>query len=236
MNIQLLKEYIYDIILSENISKETRAKLRKKSLLNPHASMRVVREVDEEGRDIMASVSSLSKSSYIHLPKNTWTSVSADDLSETQMQEIWSLFKRTYFSIGMHISSLEELFLKCPHLIILDNDGDQIINAFIAMTKTKWGYKLNALGHDGTRLSKDAIINKHYELLTTSGYFAALSEKMESVMRDRGLENVKDSRVLYSIFGDKIEVVEDGYYMKYVDLVGLKRKCIFGLPVIPESV
>jgi len=29
MNIQLLKEYIYDIILSENISKETRAKLRK---------------------------------------------------------------------------------------------------------------------------------------------------------------------------------------------------------------
>jgi len=31
MNIQLLKEYIYDIILSENISKETRAKLSKKA-------------------------------------------------------------------------------------------------------------------------------------------------------------------------------------------------------------
>jgi len=198
----------------------------------PLVRLRAEREVDEEGREIMASVSRPSKKASLNLPKNTWTFVSAADLAETQKQEIWSLFERTYGAIGMHMSSPEELFSKCPHLVVLDNDEDPNINAFIALSRTPFGYKLNALGHDGTSPSKRAIISKHQDLLTTRGYFAALSEDMERVMRRSGLDNVKDSHVLRAIFGDKIQLVGDGYYMKDVDGVGLKRKAIFGLPVI----
>ena len=193
-------------------------------------ALMIEREVDEGGRQIMASLSRRRKTASLILPKNTWIAANASDLSESQKSRVWELFEQTYGAIGMHVNSQNDLLTKYPHLFILDNDDNPDINAFIAMSATRFGYKLSALGHDGTSPSKRAIITKHIDLLTTRGYYAALSEDMERVVRRGGLDNVKDPYVIRAIFGQDVELVGDGYYMKDVGGVGRKRKAIFGMP------
>lgn len=159
-----------------------------------------------------------------------WAMVTADKISAYDNGQIWALYEKSYRDIGMHLTDVAELLSKYPHLVVLRDE--QGIAAFIAMSKTALGYRLSAMGHNGERSSRKAIILKHVELLSAEGYYASLSGDMEERVRRSGMESLKDPNTLERVFGGKIIILEDGAFLKEIGSLGLKRKALYGKPIL----
>mgnify|MGYP001348236446 FL=1 len=108
----------------------------------------------------------------VQLEKNQWTEAVNSKFDSEQEEELWTLYDIAYSRIGKHIWSKNELINKYPVFEVIDHDDDPDIDIFIAMKKTPFGLKVAAMGHDGTKKSKKAVVMKMLKLLNTRGYYA----------------------------------------------------------------
>ena len=115
-----------------------------------------------------------------------------------------------------------------------DNDDDPDIDIFIAMKSTPWGKKIAALGHDGKRKSRKAVMVKTTKLLKSRGYYTEASGAIEKLLKRSGFENIKDESVIQEIMGHKGDIIleGDGYYSRSLGSIGRHTKTLFGNPIV----
>ena len=199
-------------------------------------ALMIEREICENGRQIMASqkTSMANRIAEVFLQKNKWDETSNKDFSGEQQEEVWTLYDIAYSAIGKHIGSKSELINKYPLFEVADIDDDPDIDIFIAMKKTPFGKKIAAIGHDGTRASKKALIKKYIELLKTRGYYTEASGKMEEIIEKGGVSRIKDEEVIMKIMGFKGDIIleGDGYYSRTLGSIGRHTKALYGKPTV----
>jgi len=180
-------------------------------------------------REMMAE-----KLARIVLEKDKWLETNNNRFDSEQEGDLWTLYDIAYGAIGKHIGSKEELIRKYPVFEVIDNDDDPDIDIFIAMKSTPFGKKIAAMGHDGTRKSKKAVIVKMLNLLSQRGYYTEASDKIEEILRRGGMDNIKDPDVIMTIMGSKGDIIleGDGYYSRSLGSIGRHTKALFGNPLI----
>ena len=151
------------------------------------------------------------------------------------------------------ITSKEKLFdyYPCHLLVLYDNeDMKKKIIGGVMWWQTPYGNKIATSFSETPEIYKKYVLEKYYELLTTPGYYAELSDVLEYLMRKKGLTNITDvdtlKRVLSlndpDIFIDDTDPRRIQYMLNnqpspiksYTrNIAGnLHRKALYGLPCI----
>lgn len=176
----------------------------------------------------------IKKIAKVHLQKNKWEEARNNQFDSEQQEQLYFLYDCAYGSIGKHIGSKEELIRKYPLFEILDHDEDPDIDIFIAMKDTRFGKKVAALGHDGKKKSRKAVIIKMLSLMKTRGYYTEASDAIEKLLRKNGFDNIKDEEVIEKVMGHKGDLIfeGDGYYSRGLGSIGRHTKALFGSPIV----
>jgi len=175
----------------------------------------------------------LHKKARVALPPSKWVDAVSTELDRAQKEQVWTVYHMTYATIGEHIGSLGQLLSKYKLLWLMDVDGDQEIDAFIAYKKTPFGYKIALGGTDGTRAAVRAFVRKHQELMVRPGWYAEASGKPDKLMSKMGLRPLEDESAVRGVLvGKDIEWGQDGWYTRTLGGLGKVKKRMYGHPIV----
>lgn len=165
------------------------------------------------------------------LQQNKWETLISTSDKEEVGGELVDLVRQAYHNTpeGSFVNSLRDVIPSDWEVI--DWDGDTSINATIFFRKPRgnehWrGYKIQGIGHDGERVSKDRAVKKLVEMLNTSGYWLEGSDAMRAVLLKLQAPVVTDEQLLQRLFNDQS--------LKMIDRTTYRRK--ISNRVITESV
>jgi hypothetical protein len=97
-------------------------------------------------------------------------------------------------------------------------------------TENWTGYKIQGIGHDGTRTSKDKAINKVQELLSRPGVWIESSDAMRHLLKKLNVQSINDEQFLQHLFNDpNLKMVSDDTYTRALS-GGNVTETVFGYP------
>jgi hypothetical protein len=172
------------------------------------------------------------------LPKNSWELlISTADKSEVG-DDLVSLVQTAYSKTpqGSFINSLKDVIPSDWNVIDWDQDPD--VDACVFYRKSRagetWtGYKIQGLGHDGARTSKDKAISKITQMLTNQGVWLESSDAMRAVLKKLNVPSVTDLNTLQRLFNDPhLEKVDDDTYDRRLPDGKVIRETVFGNPTL----
>jgi hypothetical protein len=117
-----------------------------------------------------------------------WLEITADKLSKDNelSKEIFDLVQTAYASIGgnLKIKSVNDLAAEAPRIKSLDVDKDNHPDAVVIFKPTFGGkgWKVTAIGHDGEKPSKSAVVKELGKILNKDGYFMEVSSPMSDIL------------------------------------------------------
>lgn len=176
------------------------------------------------------------KISELTLPKNQWTLlISAEDKAEAG-PELVRLVGRAYASTdkGSMIQSLRDVVPSDWE--VLDWDQDPDIDACIFYRKPRgneqWtGYKLQGLGHDGSRQSKHKAIEQITRLLQKPGVWIESSDALRHVLNKLHTPAVTGQDFLRRLFNDpNLTMLDDNTYVRVLQNGTKIKETVFGHP------
>lgn len=174
------------------------------------------------------------------LPKNQWQLVVSNGDKEELGTDLVSLVKNAYSNTpqGSFVNSIKDVIPSDWNVIDWDQDPDVDACVFYRTNRgnESWnGYKIQGLGHDGTRTSKDKAINKIRELLSKPGVWIESSDAMRHLLKKLNVPSVTDEQVLQKLFKDPdLKMTSDDTYVRKL-ASGLKvTETVFGNPKINE--
>lgn len=172
------------------------------------------------------------------LPKNSWELlISTEDKSEVG-DDLVSLVQAAYSktSQGSFVNSLKDVIPSDWNVIDWDQDPD--VDACVFYRKSRagetWtGYKIQGLGHDGSRTSKDKAVSKITQMLSNSGMWIESSDAMRAVLKKLNVPAVTDLNILQRLFNDPyLEKVNDDTYDRRLPDGKVIRETVFGNPTL----
>jgi hypothetical protein len=172
------------------------------------------------------------------LPKNSWELlISTADKSEVG-DDLVSLVQTAYSKTpqGSFINSLKDVIPSDWNVIDWDQDPD--VDACVFYRKSRagetWtGYKIQGLGHDGARTSKDKAISKITQMLSNPGVWIESSDAMRAVLKKLNVPAVTDLNTLQRLFNDPhLEKVDDDTYDRRLPDGKVIRETVFGNPTL----
>jgi hypothetical protein len=141
------------------------------------------------------------------------------------LSEVWGMYKESYRSIGMHVSSPNGL-LDYDHWEIFF-DGTTPV-AFNLYTRTPFGLKTGVLGTDGSAPAKAAIKTHLRARYNRPGVYGEVSHAVERLTQ--GVPVVCAVHVPKTL-RKKVVVLEDGvHYTRSIEGVGTVTKKLVGNP------
>lgn len=165
------------------------------------------------------------------LPRDEWETLISTSDKEEVSSDLIDLVRNAYNNTpeGSFVNSLKDVIPSDWEVI--DWDGDTSINATVFFRKPRanetWqGYKIQGLGHDGQRTSKDRAIKKMVDMLHISGYWLEGSDAMRVVLLKLQAPIVTNEQFLQSLFDDPT--------LKMIDRTTYQRK--LNNRIITESV
>lgn len=172
------------------------------------------------------------------LPKNKWELVVSNGDKEELGTDLVSLVRHAYSNTpqGSFVNNIKDVIPSDWNVIDWDSDPDVDSCVFYRTNRTNenWiGHKIQGLGHDGTRTSKDKALNKISSLLTTNGWWIESSDAMRHVLLKLNLAPVKDEQFLQQLFNDKsLNMIDDNTYQRKLPGGNVVRETVFGNPVL----
>lgn len=172
----------------------------------------------------------------LSLPKNKWeTLISSADKHEAG-DELVNLVQHAYSVTpkGSMVHSLKDVIPSDWNVIDWDKDPD--IDACVFYRKNRpgenWvGYKIQGLGHDGTRTSKDKAINKILTLLSKPGVWIESSDAMRHVLQKLNTPSITDEHFLQTLFNDpNLQMIDQNTYQRQLDNGDVIKETVFGNP------
>lgn len=172
----------------------------------------------------------------INLQKNQWELLISSSDKQEAGPELVDLVKHAYSVTpkGSMIQSLKDVIPSDWNVIDWDQDPD--IDACVFYRKNRqgesWvGYKIQGLGHDGTRQSKDKAIHKMLDLLKKPGVWIESSDALRHVLHKMNAPSVKDERFLQQLFNDQsLHMVQDDTYRRTLHNGQEIQETVFGQP------
>jgi len=176
------------------------------------------------------------------LPKNQWVV----DISNSDKQEVGkdliNLVQTAYSKTpqGSFVNSIADVVPSDWNVIDFDQDPDVDSCVFYRGPRgneTWQGYKIQGLGHDGSRPSKDKAIGKVHELLGKRGWWIESSDAMRAVLKKLNVPAVTDPRLLKRLFNDpNLTMIDQDTYERYLPNGQKVTETVFGNPVLDKSV
>ena len=172
------------------------------------------------------------------LPKNSWELLISSADKEEVGTELVDLVKHAYSSTpqGSFVNSIKDVIPSDWKIIDWDHDPDVDATVFYRANRSgeNWvGYKIQGLGHDGQRASKDKAINQIKDLLGRQGWWMESSDAMEHILKRVGLTPVDDEQFLKTLFKDhNLKMVDKDSYIRKLTNGQLIRETVFGKPAL----
>jgi hypothetical protein len=170
------------------------------------------------------------------LPKNQWVV----DISNADKQEIGDnlvdLVQNAYSNTpqGSFVNSIADVVPSDWNIIDFDQDPDVDSCVFYRSPRggEKWrGFKIQGLGHDGSRMSKDKAIGKVHELLSKHGWWIESSDAMRAVLKKLNVPAVTDVELLKRLFNDpNLTMVDQDTYKRHLPNGQTITETVFGHP------
>ena len=82
----------------------------------------------------------------------------------------------------------------------IDIDNTEDADAVIFGRKTKFGIKIQGIGHDGEQKSKAEVLKRNAKILNINGYWVEASDAMEHIFYKMGVPYISSEKVAQSIF------------------------------------
>lgn len=172
------------------------------------------------------------------LSKNQWelllSTADKEEVSHDLVRLVTQAYSNT--SQGSFVNSIKDVIPS--DWLAIDWDQDPDVDACVFYRKNRpgenWiGFKIQGLGHDGTRSSKDKAIAKIQQLLTKPGIWIESSDAMRAVLKKLNVPTVTDLTTLQLLFSDPyLEKVDDDTYDRRLPSGQAVRETVFGNPIL----
>lgn len=149
-------------------------------------------------------------------------------------RDIFELIQTAYNAIGGHANLLNPDDIDTSEgkfYEIVDIDDDGTIDAVSVSKHTKYGEKGVAIGHDGTKEAKRAVINFRIKNLKKRGHYVECSGKIYEILSAAGVPVVNNQEDVEEILGKKVDWIGDGWYYRTIGGKYMK-KIMMGIPDI----
>lgn len=172
------------------------------------------------------------------LPKNQWVVDISNDAKEEVGNDLVGLVQTAYSntSQGSFVNSIKDVVPSNWNIIDFDADPDVDSCVFYRGPRgqERWrGHKIQGLGHDGSRVSKDKAIAKTHELLGLPGWWIESSDAMRAVLKRMNVPSVTDVDLLRRLFNDpKLTMIDDDTYQRKLPSGQIVNETVFGNPII----
>jgi len=119
---------------------------------------------------------------------------------------------------------------------VLDFDADPDVDSAVFYRGPRagepWqGHKIQGLGHDGSRASKDRALEKLVEMLQQPGWWIETSGALRRVLSQLGCQAVSDSGRLEALFPNcQLEMIDHQTYTRRLPAGGRITETVFGNP------
>jgi hypothetical protein len=172
----------------------------------------------------------------LQLSKNHWGLLLSTADKEEVGHELVDLVTTAYNNTpqGSFVNSLKEVIPS--DWLAIDWDQDPDVDACVFYRKPRsgetWtGHKIQGLGHDGSRISKDKALAKIHELLLTPGWWIESSDAMRATLKKLNVPSVKDLQLLQALFNDpNLEMFDKDTYDRRLPSGTVIRETVFGYP------
>lgn len=170
------------------------------------------------------------------LPKNTWELLISNSDKQELGNDLVSLVKNAYANTdkGSFIRNIKDVLPSDWNIIDWDQDPDVDSTVFYRKNRAdeNWiGYKIQGLGHDGQRDSKDKAITRINLLLNKPGFWIEASHAMRHILKKAGAPIVTDENFLQRLFNDSaLRMINDDTYTRMLGPRNMITESVFGFP------
>jgi hypothetical protein len=172
------------------------------------------------------------------LPKNRWQLIVSNSDKEELGTELVDLVHRAYSmtSYGSFVNSLKEVIPSDWHVIDWDEDPDVDSTVFYRYARPgeNWkGIKIQGIGHDGSRTSKDKAIAKVQGMLSEQGTWIESSDAMRRVLLRLNVNTIDNEQFLQMLFNDpKLKMIGNDTYARTLPSGAEITETVFGRPTL----
>jgi hypothetical protein len=172
------------------------------------------------------------------LPKNKWEIVISSADKEDVGDDLVRLVQQAYNNTpdGSFVNSIRDVIPSDWNVIDWDSDPDVDATVFFRKNRPgeSWtGYKIQGIGHDGTRTSKDKALSKLQELLNKQGWWIESSDAMRAVLMKYNAPIVNDEDLLKQLFNDNnLRMIDDNTYRRKLADGKYIIETVFGNPIL----
>ena len=176
------------------------------------------------------------KITEIALTKNKWHFINSSGDKSDLAPELINVVQHAYAATdkGSFVNTVSDVMPSDWYAIDWDPETD--VDAAIFARKQRsgetWtGSKIQGIGHDGQKKSKQLMLAKLEELLTKSGIWIEASGPLQKVLLRNGVQPVTDVNVLNKLFG-KVKMVDQNTYKRKLDNGTVIVQTVFGKPTV----
>ena len=172
------------------------------------------------------------------LPKNKWELIISNDDKQELGTDLVSLVRQAYSNTpqGSFVNSIKDVIPSDWNVIDWDQDPD--VDSCVFYRKNRngeaWqGYKLQGLGHDGTRPSKHKAIEQIVKLLQKPGVWIESSDALRHVLNKLHAPAVTGQDFLRRLFNDpNLTMLDERTYTRTLQNGTKITETVFGHPRI----
>ena len=168
------------------------------------------------------------------LEKNVWIDLT-DEEKEEFSDEIFDMIDNAYKDIGgnPNYKSVSDVTGNegSANYTVIDLDDDDDIDAVKVSKQRSGGVKSAAMGHDGSKPAKSAVVNFTSLMLKEPGHYIEVSGRLKDILIAKGVPLVTDGDSIKRLLkGKEIELNGDGTYQRKIG-GEVHTKVIMGNPL-----
>lgn len=172
-----------------------------------------------------------------HGKKNKWV-VLSNKQKNSIATNLFELVRDAYAPIGGHfeIQSVKDIIDNNFYFKAIDVDDDPLADALMIFKKTDFGKKNIAVGQDGSKEGKKALLEKYDKQYHQKGYYTEVSGKLSEILLNKfHVPFVNDKALVEQVIGKEVDWIGNGWYKRNVSGVGTHEKIMVGLPKLKEK-
>ena len=155
------------------------------------------------------------------LSKNKWelliNPADKEEHSKDLIQIVGQAYKHT--TLGSFVKSSSDV--ASSEWMVMDYDENPDIDIAIFYRKPraneKWvGFKIQGIGHDGTKESKTKLLNKVAGLLQGKNFWIEASDSMAASLEKRNVRKETNADILKTVFPSIKKINADGSYIREI--------------------
>lgn len=175
------------------------------------------------------------------ISKNTWELVISNDDKRELGDNLVDLVQHAYSNTpqGSFVNSIKDVIPSDWNVYDWDSEPGLDATVFYRQERPNetWvGNKIQGLGHDGKRVSKDAAIIEINALLRQDGWWIESSDAMRHILKKLNAPVVTDEELLQLLFPhSNLRMISTDTYTRKLGDGSEVTETVFGNPVLKDS-